>query len=530
MMSRNNNLTWVQAAAAMLLVGLLGVMSSCSKSDEAAPVLHIIHTNDTHSQIDPLEVDMKPSGGARERAAFIEMACKEDPETMYFDAGDMMQGTPYYNIYKGKVEVELMNMQGLIATTLGNHEFDNGMESLDSVLQARKFKVLCCNYDCKGTPLERDVEESMIIERKGVKIGITGVSTDPDNLIFKKNWQGITYYDPSDRANRVAANLRAKGCDLIILISHVGYSHTEDNVRDRRIARNSTEIDLIIGGHSHTNIENGVEVLNKNGRPVMITQTGAKAEPIGRIEIQMQKNTRDTPNKWMVKEIRCSKLHPEMYDLSSYAQNIEDFIMPYRNSIEDQMNQEIGYSDETLKKGHPQSAQGNLIADIIYQCGLQLHPQQMDLSVMNYGGIRAPLSKGPITMGDIFRIHPFENYVTVCSMTGATMERLIKQTAGKRLECFGGPIEIHLETHKDKTEATKILCHGKPIQPDSIYWVTTLDYVAEGNDGMTAFMDSKSVQHSGLLIRDVVIDYVKAQAAAGKHIKAREDGRVVMDN
>ncbi len=517
---------WQCTAAAMLIPAML--LFSCTK--EEAPVLHIIHTNDTHSQIDPLAQDMRSSGGVRERAAFIEMARQEDSETMYFDAGDMVQGTPYYNIYKGGIEVELMNLQGLIAMTLGNHEFDNGLESLDSILQARKFKVLCCNYDCKGTPLERDVEESLIIERKGVKIGVTGVSTDPENLIFKKNWKGITYYDPSECANRVAAQLRAEGCDLVILISHVGFARPNETHKDQWIAANSSEIDLIIGGHSHTNIENGETVLNKEGRPVMITQTGAKAEPIGKIEIEMQKNTRKTPNKWMVKEIRCSKLHPEFYDLSPYGREVENFIAPYREAMEEQMNIEIGYADETLKRAHPQSTQGNFITDVLYQYGLQLHPGQMDLSVMNYGGIRAPLSKGPITLGDIFRVHPFENTITLCSMTGETMERLIRQTAGKKLECFGGPIEIHLETHNDKTEATKILCHGKPIDPKAIYWVTTIDYVAEGNDGMTAFLDSKTVTHTGVLIRDVMIDYVKSQTAAGKHINARLDRRAVMDN
>lgn len=520
----------VKMTASALLSVMLIVLSGCSAAEGPAPVLHIVHTNDTHSQIDPLEVDMKPSGGVRERAAFIEMLSQEDPETMYFDAGDMMQGTPYYNIYKGVVEVELMNMQGLIATTLGNHEFDNGMESLDSILQARKFKVLCCNYDCTGTPLERDVEESMILERKGVKIGVTGVSTDPDNLIFKKYWNGITYYDPSECANRVAGKLRAQGCDLIILISHVGYEHSDNSRKDRWIAQNSKDIDLIIGGHTHTNIENGVSVPNKEGRPVMITQTGAKAEPIGKIEIQMQKNTGNTPNKWMVKEIKCSKLHPEMYDLSNYARKIEEFIAPYRDSIEELMNNEIGYADETLKRARPQGKENNLIADVLYQYGQKLHPEQMDMSVMNFGGIRAPLSKGPITMGDIFRILPFENYLSICSMTGATMERLIRQTAGKKLECFGGPIEIHLETHNDKTEATKILCHGKPIHPDSIYWVTTVDYVSEGNDGMTAFMDSKKILNTGILVRDMMIEYVKEQTAAGKHINSKLDGRVVMDN
>ncbi len=343
-----------------LLIGL----SACGSIE--GPELLFIHTNDTHSQIDGIYLDERPVGGVEERASFLEMMRQRDPELLYLDAGDMVQGSPYFNIWGGMVEMKAMNLQWLLCSTFGNHEFDNGIEGLAKMLNFACFPIINCNYDVKGTALEPYTRPWLVTERKGIRIGITGVTCDPRNLIFNRNWEGIRYIDPSEAANKTAAILREQGCDLVILLSHVGY-FTSDSLGDRRIAMQSKDIDIIIGGHTHTNIENGEVVLNAEGRPVVITQTGAKTSPIGMVKIKMKSNGKHSDGRtaYAVEKISCSKLHPSMYDLRPYGRTMTDFITPYRDSLEQKMSDVLGVAAHDLPRFRPESPLGNFASDVL---------------------------------------------------------------------------------------------------------------------------------------------------------------------
>ncbi|MEG1617577.1 MAG: metallophosphoesterase [Bacteroidales bacterium] len=251
----------------------------------------ILHTNDTHSQIDPnpsTATRNPDEGGVLRRAVAIEEIRKENANVILVDAGDFVQGTPYYNFFGGEVEVKMMNKLGYQAATLGNHEFDNGLEPLAKILAMAEFPILCANYDVTGTPLAPYVKKTTVIELDGIKVGFIGVGVDPEGLISKKNFEGIKFLDPSETVNKYARELREQGCDVVAVISHVGY-FKNDKSGDRYIAAQSTDIDLIIGGHTHTALDGCVEVINQKGKPVRITQTMGRGFRLGRLDIEVEK-------------------------------------------------------------------------------------------------------------------------------------------------------------------------------------------------------------------------------------------------
>lgn len=512
----------------------LGV-SSCNNEETTEIVF--IHTNDTHSQIDGIYMDEHPSGGVIERAAFLELMRQDEPQLVYLDAGDMVQGSPYFNIWNGKIEMKAMNLQGLICATYGNHEFDNGIDFLSDMLNYACFPIVNCNYDVKGTPLEQHTRTSMTIERKGVRIGITGVTCDPHNLIFTRNWEGINYINPVIAANREAAKLRAEGCDMVVLLSHVGY-YPNDSIGDRYIASQSKGIDIIIGGHTHTNIENGTTVMNAEGKPVLITQTGAKAAPIGYIKVKLAKNGKhkDGTPAYSICDIHCKKLHPDLFDLRNFGHVMSDFIAPYRDSLEQKMNSVLGRATHDLPRFRPESPLSNLASDILREVASDYSGKHIDLGLMNIGGLRNDIYAGDIKLGDIYRVFPFENTLAILEIKGEHLEEAIHQIEGKRLEGISGA-QITLTVKQNKipegesrniVRATDIKIGGEALDPNKIYRVATIDYLAEGNDGLTALTKASKYTNTGILLRNLMVDYVKAQNEKGLEIDASIEGRVII--
>ncbi len=249
--------------------------------------LIILHTNDTHSRIEPLpETDrtFPNKGGVVRRATYIQQVRENNKNVLLFDAGDFLQGTPYFNLFKGEVEVEAMNLMGYDAVTLGNHEFDYGLEVLADVAQRAKFPIISTNYDFSDTELKGLIEPYMILNRNGVKIGIIGINIQPMGLVATQNYKGVSYLDPVETANKTAKLLRKrKKCDIIICLSHLGH------VSDLRLAELSNNIDLILGGHSHTYIEEPVLRNNTEGKDVMIFQTNGRGVYVGRIDVTLEK-------------------------------------------------------------------------------------------------------------------------------------------------------------------------------------------------------------------------------------------------
>ncbi|VBB48062.1 Metallophosphoesterase [uncultured Paludibacter sp.] len=246
----------------------------------------ILHTNDTHSQVEPNKADM---GGYVRRLGEINLIRNQEKNVLLFDAGDFSQGTPYFNFYNGRVEIQAMNMMHYDAATLGNHEFDNGMDTLAMVMKLAKFPFVNANYDGSNTVLKNLYKPYIIVKKDGVKIGIFGIGVKPEGLIFKKNYDGLIFENPVNKAIETSNYLRnTEKCDLVICLSHLGVEPSYGNFTDYDVAKASTNIDVIIGGHSHSILENNTEN-NATGKPVIIAQMGKSGLYLGRIDLTFEK-------------------------------------------------------------------------------------------------------------------------------------------------------------------------------------------------------------------------------------------------
>ncbi|WP_084252350.1 bifunctional metallophosphatase/5'-nucleotidase [Paludibacter jiangxiensis] len=256
------------------------ILASCSVQKS----LVVLTTNDTHSQILPGD---DGTGGYARRLGIIDTVRANHKCVVLVDDGDFSQGTIFFNFFKGDVEVLGMNTMKYDAVTLGNHEFDNGLDSLAKHLSKAKFPIVCANYDVKGTALEGLVKPYVIIKRDGLKIGIFGLGISPVNLIADYNFKGITWLNPEETASAVAEKLKKQEkCDVVICISHLGVAENA-KFSDWTIAKNSHYIDLICSGHSHLVINK--QVPNADGKPVQIIQAGKTGAQIGRVDMVFRK-------------------------------------------------------------------------------------------------------------------------------------------------------------------------------------------------------------------------------------------------
>lgn len=251
--------------------------------------LTILHTNDTHSQVEP-KADGR--GGYARRMGIIRQERLEDSNLLLLDAGDFCQGTPYFNFFHGRVELDAMNRMGYDAATLGNHEFDNGLDTLAAVLRTAKFPIVCANYDFTGTALEGLVKPYTIIRRGGLKIGIFGLGCDPKGLIADKNFLPAVYLHPYTIAQQMADELRKKHCDIVICLSHMGTeAKAKDEVCDVEMVAKTRGIDVVIGGHTHKLYDN-LRVENMDGDSIPICQMAKSGVYLGKIVLDLSSNYR----------------------------------------------------------------------------------------------------------------------------------------------------------------------------------------------------------------------------------------------
>lgn len=253
------------------------VLVACTPQDH----LTILHTNDTHSQVEPKSNDQ---GGYARRMGLIRQERKKDKHLLLVDAGDFCQGTPYFNFYHGRVEIGAMNRMGYDAATLGNHEFDNGLDTLAVVIQSTaNFPIVCSNYDFTGTALEGIVQAYAIVHKGNLKIGIFGLGCDPKGIIADKNFLPAVYLDPYPVAQAMADTLRAQKCDVVVCLSHMGtYGKAPEDVCDVNLAGKTRGIDVIVGGHTHKLYDN-LRVPNLDGDSIPLCQMGKSGVYLGKI-------------------------------------------------------------------------------------------------------------------------------------------------------------------------------------------------------------------------------------------------------
>jgi len=260
----------------------------------AVEKLTILHTNDTHSRLDPFPMDggrNQGLGGVAARMDLVEKIRAEEEHVLLLDAGDIFQGTPYFNLYKGEPEIKAMTSLGYDACTIGNHDFDAGMENLATQLTRHaNFPMLVANYDFTGTPMEYKSKPWQVFKKGRLRIGVFGVSIEGHGLIPDALFGGTKYLDPVQKANETADILkREEKCDMVICLSHLGYQYKDDKVSDEVLAKATENIDLIIGGHTHTFLDKPVEYKNKKGESVIVNQVGFAGIILGRLDYEFSK-------------------------------------------------------------------------------------------------------------------------------------------------------------------------------------------------------------------------------------------------
>ncbi|WP_400079429.1 bifunctional metallophosphatase/5'-nucleotidase [Winogradskyella sp. R77965] len=281
-----------QSTAATALVGLssLGLQSFSS----AAKKITILHTNDVHSHIDPFGPDdgrNANKGGVARRATLVKSIRKENANTLLLDAGDIFQGTPYFNYYGGELEFKLMSMLDYDLATIGNHDFDNGIDGLYAQLPHAKFEFVSANYDFSNTVMDTHVKPYKVFIKDGIKIGVFGLGIQLDGLVDKNMYKETVYNDPIETAQDMSRILKdEQKCDLVICLSHIGYYYKKypNRVSDLVLARATKDIDLIIGGHTHTFLPKPTIEKNSVGKNVLVNQVGAYGLYLGKVDFYFE--------------------------------------------------------------------------------------------------------------------------------------------------------------------------------------------------------------------------------------------------
>ena len=299
-MNRRNFIQQSTAATALISLGGLG-LQSFSTVDKRTKIT-ILHTNDVHSHIDPFGPDdgRNPNkGGVARRASLVQSIRNENPNTLLLDAGDIFQGTPYFNYYGGELEFKLMSKLKYDAATIGNHDFDNGIDGLYAQLPHASFEFLSANYDFSNTVMDSHVKPYKIFMKEGIKIGVFGLGIKLHGLVDKNMYKETVYLDPIEISQDMSRILKEdEQCDVVICLSHLGYHYKgfSDKISDLNLAKSTKDIDLIIGGHTHTFLPKPTIAKNKVGNSVLVNQVGCYGINLGRIDFYFDSNKNKAAN------------------------------------------------------------------------------------------------------------------------------------------------------------------------------------------------------------------------------------------
>lgn len=283
----------IVVSGGMLVVPSL-IADELSHTESKSNRLTILHTNDTHSNIDPFpenHAKYPGMGGVSRRFELVNKIRSEEENVLLLDAGDIFQGTPYFNKYGGVLEMKVMSKLGYDAATMGNHDFDGGMEGFVKAKEFADFPFLCSNYDFRNTPIDGVTQNILIIQKGNIKVGIFGVGVELKGLVPDNKFGETKYLDPVDIANERAKHLKEEGCHLIVCLSHLGYEYKTEKISDRLLAQKTRNIHLIIGGHTHTFLTEPTEEKNLDGNSVLVNQVGWAGINLGRLDFIFDKKT-----------------------------------------------------------------------------------------------------------------------------------------------------------------------------------------------------------------------------------------------
>lgn len=481
------------------IVSLVITLAALSVSAESNHLV-ILHTNDTHSQIDPDDSD--GLGGVARRKVVIDSVRSAEPNVLVIDAGDIVQGTLYFNLFGGEVENKLMNLLGYDYRILGNHEFDNGADSLATTLRGSKAELLSTNYDLSESALDGMFKKYSIRETGGKRIGFIAINLEPKGMISEGNYDGVKYLDAIEAANASAWWLKnVENCDLVVAITHIGYDPAMPP-GDLALASASKNIDIIIGGHSHDLIDPSGDkyrwqVPNVEGREILVTQVGKAGKNVGKITVDL--DNLDTEYSLIPVNSRLdSRIDP----------SVAEILVPYRAGVDSLMAVGVGRTAKELGQKSPELL--NFLTDIVYERGKELS-SDVDFALLNKGGIRRGLPKGTITEGQIITMLPFNNRVRVIDIKGSELLPAFEQMArvGGNGVSDGVRATYTYDKEDNKAELESVTVNGEALDPNRTYRVATIDYIANGGDYMPTLSNNTQVIESRTVLYNDVLDYIR---------------------
>ena len=526
------------AAAIIALMTLLAGVQSCEILDLNTPGYEdseteqtpsenltkefvILFTNDLHSQIEPTSADETYNadmGGVKRLKALVDSVRTTEKAVLLADAGDLVQGTYYFSLMNGVVEMKVMNELGYDIRTLGNHEFDKKMVGLGDMFSWSSVPVVATNYDFANTSLSRFVAPSRMIQTGNVKVGFIGLNVRLQNLVDPTSCEGVVWQDAINVADQEAKKLRDQGADMVIALSHLGYDSQSDiYYKDRGIAKQTRHIDMIIGGHSHTFINKPDYVTNLDGDKVPIVQTGSRGICLGYSKIKLDAKGKPSFTYRLIPV--TSRLDNRLDD------DFSDLIDAYSATVKEKMNEVIAYCPYAIRKGNPESPLGNLSADALIWMAKDRYNVDADVSIYNSGGIRAEISQGDLTIGDVYAVYPFDNCLSILEVKGKDLMTLFNDVASNNGLPINSDVRLVISNKKVKSVTVK----GEPVDYDKTYKVATIDYLV--NTGRYGLTNALSRFDAPEYIRDYFVDYFRHLASQDPNgnIRAYTDGRVTID-
>lgn len=480
-------------------IALLFALSACERGNHL-PIC-ILHTNDVHGHIAPERVEgwRERSGGAAVLAGCVRAIRAEDQKsgvpTLLLDAGDIFLGTPEGNVSRGQAMTEIMNAVGYDAMAVGNHEFDLGLDALEKLAASARFPFLGANVVSSATGRQPAFLKPYLIKECGaLRVGIIGVITEETPVIVMPGrTERIIFKDPREIIRSCMAELKGKGVNFIILLSHRGFNE------DRKLASEIGGIGVVIGGHSHDAVRRPERIRSTGA---LLCQAGASGQYLGRLTAEVD------PGNGRVGRYRY-ELIPLKEGGYPPDPQVKSIVDRWRAKAGEKFDEAVGKSLSNFTSSDTgESALGDLIADSM--CAAT----GVDIAFLNSFGIRTPLLKGPVSVRDIYTMMPFDNTLYTMRLTGAQIRAILEQGLSLRLgivQIAGLRVEYYPRAPAD-SRVVRIQCGGKELGERTEYTVVTNSYLAMGGDSYTTFLQGTNVSNTGIIDRDALVDYIRAHS------------------